>query len=238
MDSGEAAPARPADPALRPAGQVRRRPGRRRLPPNVEQADLVSYGIFGLIDAIEKFDPDRAVKFESYAISRIRGAIIDELRAIDWIPRSVRTKARGSSGRTPSSRPSCTARRPRTRSPRSSTWRRGPAHDLQPALLGQRRRARRAARRRRRRRLALPGRHARGHHAERPAAGRARRGAKSCCPRRRAAARAREDRRHPLLLRGPHPRRDRSVLGVTESRICQMHTKAVLHLRAKLADSA
>jgi RNA polymerase sigma factor FliA len=64
------------------------------LPPNIEQADLVSYGIFGLIDAIEKFDIERAIKFETYAISRIRGAIIDELRAIDWIPRSVRYKAR------------------------------------------------------------------------------------------------------------------------------------------------
>ncbi len=64
------------------------------LPPNIEQADLVSYGIFGLIDAIEKFDLERAIKFETYAISRIRGAIIDELRAIDWIPRSVRHKAR------------------------------------------------------------------------------------------------------------------------------------------------
>jgi RNA polymerase sigma factor for flagellar operon FliA len=64
------------------------------LPPNIEQADLVSYGIFGLIDAIEKFDINRAIKFETYAISRIRGAIIDELRAIDWIPRSIRYKAR------------------------------------------------------------------------------------------------------------------------------------------------
>ncbi len=64
------------------------------LPPNIEQSDLVSYGIFGLIDAIEKFDLDRAIKFETYAINRIRGAIIDELRSIDWIPRSVRYKAR------------------------------------------------------------------------------------------------------------------------------------------------
>ena len=64
------------------------------LPPNIEQSDLVSYGIFGLIDAIEKFDLDRAIKFETYAINRIRGAIIDELRSIDWIPRSVRFKAR------------------------------------------------------------------------------------------------------------------------------------------------
>ncbi|MFE3196720.1 RNA polymerase sigma factor WhiG [Embleya sp. NPDC055664] len=64
------------------------------LPANVDQADFVSYGMFGLIDAIEKFDLDRAIKFETYAISRIRGAIIDELRALDWIPRSVRQKAR------------------------------------------------------------------------------------------------------------------------------------------------
>lgn len=64
------------------------------LPQNVEQSDLVSYGIFGLIDAIEKFDPERGYKFETYAIARIRGSIIDELRAIDWVPRSVRAKAR------------------------------------------------------------------------------------------------------------------------------------------------
>ncbi|MFI1093116.1 RNA polymerase sigma factor WhiG [Streptomyces sp. NPDC020917] len=64
------------------------------LPANVEQADFVSSGVFGLIDAIEKFDPDRAIKFETYAITRIRGAMIDELRALDWIPRSVRQKAR------------------------------------------------------------------------------------------------------------------------------------------------
>ncbi len=64
------------------------------LPQNVEQADLVSYGMFGLIDAIDKFDPDRGYKFETYAIARIRGAIIDELRSIDWVPRSVRAKAR------------------------------------------------------------------------------------------------------------------------------------------------
>jgi RNA polymerase sigma factor FliA len=64
------------------------------LPQSIEQADLVSYGIFGLIDAIDKFDPARGFKFETYAISRIKGAIIDELRSIDWVPRSVRAKAR------------------------------------------------------------------------------------------------------------------------------------------------
>ncbi|MEZ5238599.1 MAG: RNA polymerase sigma factor WhiG [Microthrixaceae bacterium] len=64
------------------------------LPPNVEQADLVSYGMFGLIDAIDKFEPERGYKFETYAISRIKGAILDELRSIDWVPRSVRSKLR------------------------------------------------------------------------------------------------------------------------------------------------
>jgi len=64
------------------------------LPQHVDGSDLVSYGIIGLIDAIDRFSPDRQVKFETYAIPRIRGAIIDELRAIDWVPRSVRAKAR------------------------------------------------------------------------------------------------------------------------------------------------
>jgi len=64
------------------------------LPQTIEQCDLVSYGVFGLIDAIDKFDHQRAIKFETYAITRIKGAIIDELRSIDWVPRSVRAKAR------------------------------------------------------------------------------------------------------------------------------------------------
>src|SRR5580765_6848292 len=64
------------------------------LPQNVDQSDLVSYGIFGLIDAIDKFDLGRGYKFETYAIARIKGAILDELRSIDWVPRSVRAKAR------------------------------------------------------------------------------------------------------------------------------------------------
>lgn len=64
------------------------------LPRSVDPGDLVSYGIFGLIDAIDKFEPERGFKFETYAISRIKGAILDELRALDWVPRSVRAKAR------------------------------------------------------------------------------------------------------------------------------------------------
>ncbi len=61
---------------------------------HVEFDDLASYGIFGLIDAIDKFDNNRGVKFETYAQLRIRGAIIDYLREIDWLPRSVRQKAK------------------------------------------------------------------------------------------------------------------------------------------------
>ena len=64
------------------------------MPHNVEFDDLVGYGVFGLFDAIEKFDPEKHVKFKTYAVTRIRGAIFDELRSIDWVPRSVRQKAR------------------------------------------------------------------------------------------------------------------------------------------------
>ena len=64
------------------------------LPAHVDEGDLVSYGLLGLIGAIERYDPGRDVKFETYAIARIKGAIIDELRALDWVPRSVRSRAR------------------------------------------------------------------------------------------------------------------------------------------------
>jgi RNA polymerase sigma factor for flagellar operon FliA len=64
------------------------------LPPHVDEADLISYGLGGLISAIERYDPRREIKFETYAITRIKGAIIDELRSMDWVPRSVRNRAR------------------------------------------------------------------------------------------------------------------------------------------------
>ena len=64
------------------------------LPAHVEEGDLVSYGLLGLMNAIERYDPSRDIKFETYAISRIKGAIIDELRSMDWVPRSVRSRAR------------------------------------------------------------------------------------------------------------------------------------------------
>jgi RNA polymerase sigma factor for flagellar operon FliA len=64
------------------------------LPAHVEEADLISYGLLGLISAIERFDPGRDIRFETFAITRVKGSIIDELRSLDWVPRSVRAKAR------------------------------------------------------------------------------------------------------------------------------------------------
>ena len=90
------------------------------LPAHVEEEDLVSYGLIGLIGAVERYDPHRDVKFETYAITRIKGAILDELRSLDWVPRSVRTRARESSARSPPSRRSSTGRPPTRRSP--SAW--------------------------------------------------------------------------------------------------------------------
>ena len=64
------------------------------LPAHVEEADLISYGLLGLISAIERFEPSREIRFETFAITRIKGSIIDELRSLDWVPRSVRARAR------------------------------------------------------------------------------------------------------------------------------------------------
>lgn len=81
---------------LHHAGLVKYVAGRigARLPASVESQDLVSYGTFGLIDAVDKFDPSRGFRFETYAVSRIRGAILDALRSLDWVPRRVRATAR------------------------------------------------------------------------------------------------------------------------------------------------
>src|SRR6266516_2179029 len=87
------------------------------LPAHVDEGDLVSYGLLGLIGAIERYDPERDVKFETYAIARIKGAIIDELRAMDWVPRSASSSA-SSTGHRPTRRS-----RPRSASPSTSSKR-------------------------------------------------------------------------------------------------------------------
>src|SRR3990172_74625 len=91
-----------ADPAVRQQllnhylPLVRNVAGRMALgfPKSVEVSDLISTGVIGLIEALKNFDPDRGVKFETFAVPRIRGAILDELRSLDWVPRSTRAKAR------------------------------------------------------------------------------------------------------------------------------------------------
>jgi RNA polymerase sigma factor for flagellar operon FliA len=210
------------------------------LPAHVEQADLVSYGTFGLIDAITRFEPEREVKFESYAMARIRGAIIDELRNTDWIPRSVRMKAR---------------QYERTVAELEARLQRSPtAEEVADALemdvedvrkfLGQ---------------LSLVNVVALDELMTDEEGGGAPRlvdtlqDANALDPQ----AMAEHGEARQLLGRAVEQLPDREkvvvslyyfegltladigrVLGVTESRICQLHTKAVLHLRSKLADIA
>ncbi len=78
------------------------------------------YGLLGLMNAIERYDPGRDIKFETYAISRIKGSIIDELRSLDWVPRSVRSRAREIERASSSSSTGCTGRPPTRRSPATS----------------------------------------------------------------------------------------------------------------------
>ncbi len=209
------------------------------LPAHVEQADLVSHGTFGLIDAITRYQPSREVKFESYAMARIRGAIIDELRSTDWIPRSVRNRARQFE---------------RTVAALESRLRRSPTDEEIAAemdldveevrkFLGQ---------------LSLVNVVALDELLTDDEGGAPRlvdtlQDANALDP--QAVAEHGESRQ--LLARAVEqlPEREKvvvslyyfegltladigRVLGVTESRICQLHTKAVLHLRTKLADIA
>jgi RNA polymerase sigma factor FliA len=208
------------------------------LPQSVDQADLVSYGIFGLIDAIDKFDPSRGFKFETYAITRIKGAIIDELRSFDWVPRSVRAKARAIEGGVLEAREraSAHARRRRAR-PGAGMSERDLARALSQisfvglvaldeilAAVGER-----------------PGQTVTGDPA----------GDRLHDP---VEAFAVDEMKVLLADAIDHvPERERlvltlhyyegltlseigNVLGVTESRACQIHTKAILQLRARLGD--
>ena len=210
------------------------------LPAHVEQADLVSYGTFGLIDAITRYEPTREVKFETYAMSRIRGAIIDELRSTDWIPRSVRMRARQFE---------------RTVAALESRLQRSPTDEEVAAemdmdvedirkFLGQ---------------LSLVNVVALDELLTDEDGGGAPRLVDTLQDSRALdpQAMAEHGEARQLLARAVEqlPEREKvvvslyyfegltlaeigRVLGVTESRICQLHTKAVLHLRTKLADIA
>ena len=182
------------------------------LPSHVDDADLISYGLMGLIGAIERFEPERGIKFETFAMTRIRGAIIDELRSLDWVPRSVRARGPRNRGGPGQARARAAAGADRGRAGRQARHQRG---ELQTSLLeianssvyaldelwtvsdssGD---------------TGLAARHDLRPPRRRPA-GVARQQRDQGPPDRgdRLAARARAARRRPLLLREPDPARDR-----------------------------
>ncbi|TYP82726.1 RNA polymerase sigma-28 (SigD/FliA/WhiG) subunit [Blastococcus xanthinilyticus] len=209
------------------------------LPAHVEQADLISYGTFGLIDAITRYEPTREVKFESYAMARIRGAIIDELRNTDWIPRSVRVKARAFE------RAVAELESKLHRTPSDEEVAAAMDMDVEDIrkFLGQ---------------LSLVNVVALDELLTDDDGGSPRLGDTLQDPTALdPQAMAEHGEARQLLARAVEqlPEREKvvvslyyfegltladigRVLGVTESRICQLHTKAVLHLRTKLADIA
>jgi RNA polymerase sigma factor FliA len=208
------------------------------LPAHVDTGDLVQSGIFGLVDAIDRFEPDRGLKFETYAMQRIRGAILDDLRAQDWVPRSVRSRAR----EVERAMENLEAKLHRSASDAEVAEELGiPVGELRDLfaqlqltsvvaldeLVSAGRGAGSLAE-------TLPDR-----HAEDPV----------------AAMEDRENRRLLAEAIAQLGERDRTVvtlyyfesltlaeigrvLGVTESRVCQLHTRAVLRLRTKLTEAA
>lgn len=209
------------------------------LPSTVEQSDLVSYGVFGLIDAIEKFEPERAIKFESYAMTRIRGAILDGLRASDWIPRSLRHKARD----VQNAYATLQSKLHRTPTEREVAAQLGVTEAQLQAIFGQLSFVNVVALDE----LLAPnedggpalslGETLADVHAEDPVAAAEAWEVRQLLARTIAALPAREQTvitlyyyEHLTLAEIGR------VLGVTESRVCQLHTKAVLQLRALLSE--
>ena len=212
------------------------------LPTHVEEIDLISYGLIGLISAIERFEPEREIKFETYAIPRIRGAIIDELRSLDWVPRSVRARAReiervnarlehASSGARPPTRrwprrSTCRSTSSRTRSFRSRTRR------LSRSTSCGRSRTPRATRCRCSTRSTT-----RTRPTPRACSRRAR--CASGWPTRSPTCSTREKLVVALYYYENLTLREiGEVLGVTESRVSQLHTRAILRLKSRLDDDA
>jgi RNA polymerase sigma factor for flagellar operon FliA len=200
------------------------------LPSSVDPGDLVSSGIFGLIDAIERYDPERGVKFETFAVPRIRGAIYDGLRQLDWVPRSVRSRARdverGISelehklGRSPSDDE--LAEHLRITATELAKW----LSSIASTTIGPLDRAIAAG--------------AEPSHPDTPGEG-----SPSAVVEHQELSRIVRDEirklpeREKLVLslyydEGLTLAEIGSVLGVTESRISQIHTKSVLHLRSRL----
>ena len=206
--------------------------------PTWTKATWYRYGLLGLIGAIERYDPDRDVKFETYAIARIKGSIIDELRAMDWVPRSVRARARdieraigelGGAKRRRADRGGDrrqAGRQPVTSSTRTCSRSRAPRS---PRSTSSGRSPRAAATR-------SPDRHDRGYAG---AGDRRRRWRRPRCASALGEAIARLPEREKLVVTLYYYeeltlREIGEVLGVTESRVSQLHTKAILRLKARL----
>jgi RNA polymerase sigma factor for flagellar operon FliA len=206
------------------------------LPPTVQIDDLISSGILGLMDAIEKYDPKRDTKFETYAMTRIRGAMLDELRALDWVPRSTRRKARlledayasleAELGR------AATDEEISSHLSISSKMLQGMVAEISASSL-----------------LSLDGFMTAGGGEEVSRLIDHFRDTETCSP--SAQIEVQEVRRILTSAIGNLPRRERDVismyyyeeitmkeigniLGVSESRVCQIHTKAILRLRGRL----
>jgi RNA polymerase sigma factor FliA len=202
-----------------------------RLPAHVEPADLLQSGVFGLIEAIERYDPARCPRFETYAAPRIRGAVLDELRAQDWVPRTVRLRAREAAR----AREDLTVRLRRTATDREVA----DALQVGPRELG----------------VAAPTQLLSIERLCEGADGGALDAFADQTPDPAAAAQDRESRRQLLIAVARLGERDRLVvrlyyveqrtlaeigrmLGVTESRICQLHTRLVGRLRGTLEELA
>jgi RNA polymerase sigma factor for flagellar operon FliA len=207
------------------------------MPRHFDEDDLTSYGIIGLIDAIERFEPGRNLRFETYAIPRIKGAIIDELRSIDWVPRSVRSKARAVEQAV--THLETTLRRTPTEAEVAAELQMTPA-DFHAAL----RKISTSAM------MALDEVQRGADRTERATLG-------ESLPDRSVGPvdtfEAKESKQALVDAIAAMPERERTVLtmyyydgltlteigavlGVTESRVCQIHTKALRQLRSKLAD--
>ena len=208
------------------------------LPAHVEEADLISYGLIGLINAIERFDLEREIKFETYAITRIKGAIIDELRSLDWVPRSVRARAREIERvhgklehrlhRTPTDEEM--ARELEHLASRSSRrrWSRSPTRRSSRSTSCGRSRTPPATRSRCWTRCTTRTRRTRSRSSTPPSS-------RTAWPTRSRALPEREKLVIALYYYENLTLREiGEVLGVTESRISQLHTKAVLRLKSRL----
>lgn len=203
------------------------------LPNSVDPGDLVSAGVFGLIDAVERFDQSRGVKFETFAVPRIRGAVFDGLRSLDWVPRSVRSRARevetafteleGRNGRAPTDTELSTHLK--ITAPEFQKW----LNSIASTTVGPLDRALVAG---------TEPRTLSGDVPDTPASivedGEVRRLV-------RGEVKRLPDREKMVLSlyydEGLTLAEIGGVLGVTESRVSQIHTKAVLHLRARLSAS-